>query len=228
MSKGETLGVRRTEGSETMNAHNRVMFVDDEEGVRVSWNRMLSQYGFQVTTASDGERAVSELRSHPTDVVVADWKMPVMDGLELLEWVKDEQPETRFILLTGYGNEEVERRARELGAYEYLHKPISPETLAEIVTAAANVQAPPVTAVRVTPEKTVSEEPTVEAEEAEVPQTAQKSRLRSTLQIAGGLVLAPILGLAFVIALPVIGFFAFAWYAGQTIWRALRPVGSNA
>lgn len=219
-----------------MNAHNRVMFVDDEEGVRVSWDRMLSERGFQVTTAMDGRRAISELKTHPTDVVVADWKMPVMDGLELLEWVKDEQPETRFILLTGYGNEEVERKARQLGAYEYLNKPISPETLAAIVTAAANlpaseamVEPEPVLELQVEREVAEAEEAR-EAETVEVEASAEEAegRPRSTLQIAGGLVLAPILGLAFVIALPVIGFFAFAWYVGQTLWRALRPAGSNA
>ena len=210
-----------------MNGQSRVMFVDDEEGVRVSWNRFLSEHGFDVTTAVDGRRAISELQSHPTDVVVADWKMPVMDGLELLEWVKDEQPETRFILLTGYGDEEVERKARALGAYEYLNKPISPEALAAIVTAAANLPAAQVPAAM---PDTVEGAETAEVTEVELPVEVEpeRSRLRSTLQIVGGLVLAPILGLAFVIALPVIGFFAFAWYLAQAFWQTLRPAGSNA
>lgn len=215
-----------------MNAHNRVMFVDDEEGVRMSWDRMLTEHGFQVTTATDGRRAISELKEHPTDVVVADWKMPVMDGLELLEWVKDQQPGTRFILLTGYGDAEVERKARELGAYEYLNKPISPDALAAIVSAAANVQpVEPVPVAEQEPKLEVMEE-TTEAEAVAVDtveeEAASKSGLRSTLEIAGGLVLAPILGLAFVIALPVVGFFAFSWYVAQIFWRGARPAGSNA
>ena len=217
-----------------MNAHNRVMFVDDEEGVRRSWDRMLTEHGFQVTTATDGRRAVSELKEHPTDVVVADWRMPVMDGLELLEWVKEEQPETRFILLTGYGDEEVERRARELGAFEYLNKPISPEALAAIVTAAANVEAgaPLAEAMGVTPVRAkVQEADAAETEEQQVElpvnPEADRGRLRSALQVVGGIVLAPILGLAFVITLPLIGFFAFAWYAGQSLLRLVRPAPSN-
>lgn len=219
-----------------MNAHNRVMFVDDEEGVRMSWNRLLSERGFQVTTATDGRRAISELQEHPMDVVVADWKMPVMDGLELLEWVKDEQPETRFILLTGYGNEEVERQARELGAFEYLNKPISPETLAAIVTAAASLDILPEPAAPVLeaePEPTLREakvaaEDVVTTSELGAEEAVQRSRLGSALKIVGGLIAAPLLGLAFVIALPVIGFFAFAWYVGQILWRAIRPAESNA
>jgi DNA-binding NtrC family response regulator len=211
-----------------MNAHNRVMFVDDEEGVRMSWDRMLTEHGFQVTTATDGRRAISELKEHPTDVVVADWKMPVMDGLELLEWVKTQQPGTRFILLTGYGDAEVERKARELGAYEYLNKPISPDALAAIVSAAANVQpVEPVPVAEQEPKLELVEEEATEAVAVEEDQVS-KSGLRTTLEIAGGLVLAPILRLAFVIALPVVGFFAFSWYVAQIILRGVRPAGSNA
>jgi len=210
-----------------MNAHNRVMFVDDEEGVRMSWDRMLTEHGFQVTTATDGRRAISELKEHPTDVVVADWKMPVMDGLELLEWVKDQQPGTRFILLTGYGDAEVERKARELGAYEYLNKPINPDALAAIISAAANVQpVEPVPVAEQEPKLEVVEEEATEVVAME--EEVSKSGLRGTLEIAGGLVLAPILGLAFVIALPVIGFFAFSWYVAKIFWRGARPAGSNA
>ena len=54
----------------------KVMFVDDEEGVRVSWNRYLSAHGFDVTTVEDGAKAISKLRAEPMDVVVSDLKMP--------------------------------------------------------------------------------------------------------------------------------------------------------
>jgi len=120
-----------------MNAHKKVMFVDDEEGVRLSWNRYLSAHGFEVSTAEDGAKAISKLRKEPVDVVVSDLKMPSIDGVELLEWIHDKQPHTQFILLTGYGNDAVENRVRELGAFDYLNKPISPDTLAAVVTAAS-------------------------------------------------------------------------------------------
>lgn len=222
-----------------MSAHNRVMFVDDEEGVRQSWNRLLSEHGFEVTTATDGRVAMSELRDHPMDVVVSDWRMPVMDGLELLAWVRQEQPETPFILLTGYGNEEVERMARELGVYEYLNKPISPEALAAIVTAAASlpeagaataaaVEAP-AEAAEAEPEAAEPEAAELEAVEHEaVEPEPTEHGLTRTLKTAGSLVAAPLLGLAFVIALPLIGFFAFAWLVGQRVWRVIRPVGPDA
>jgi DNA-binding NtrC family response regulator len=206
-----------------MDAHKKIMFVDDEEGVRLSWNRYLSEYGFDVTTAEDGAKAISMLKKEPVDVVVSDLKMPVIDGVELLEWLHDQQPQTQFILLTGYGNKAVENRVRELGAYEYLNKPISPDTLAAVVTAASILDlAPPV-------EEAV-EEPQALEEEVEIrvePTTVQpKSGLRRSLEVVLGLIAAPILGLLFCIFLPVIGFGALFWTVGRSLRNAFRPAAT--
>jgi len=205
-----------------MSAQKRVMFVDDEEGVRISWNRFLSQHGFDVTTAEDGARAISKLREEPVDVVVSDLKMPGVDGIQLLEWIHDKRPETQFILLTGYGNDEVERTVRQLGAFDYLNKPISPDTLAAVVTAATHLKLMPkqesmVLEADVTPEVTVAQPVQV------VETTEPKSGLRRTAEIAVGLVAAPLLGLAFVIFLPVIGFGALFWRLGETLMDVFKP-----
>jgi DNA-binding NtrC family response regulator len=203
-----------------MNAHKKVMFVDDEEGVRLSWNRYLSAHGFEVTTAEDGAKAISKLRKEPVDVVVSDLKMPAVDGVELLEWLHDKQPQTQFILLTGYGNDAVENRVRELGAFDYLNKPISPDTLAAVVTAASILDLTPPVAKAV-------EEPQATRDEVEIrvtqPKMRTKSGLRRTLEVVGGLIAAPIIGLAFVVFLPIIGFAAFFYVIGRTIWEAYKP-----
>lgn len=203
----------------TMSAHtnNRVMFVDDEEGVRRSWNRYLSDQGFDVSTAEDGAQAIRKLRKRPVDVVVADLKMPTVNGIQLLEWIHEHEPGTRFILLTGYGNEDVERKVRELGGFEYLNKPISPEALSAVVTAAAQLELIPeaddgVLVERVAPKVEVAPS----AVETEV-EAAPKSALRRTVEIVVGLVAAPILGLAFVIFLPIVGFGALLWTLAQEV-----------
>jgi len=212
-----------------MSAQKRVMFVDDEEGVRLAWNRYLSEHGFDVTTAEDGEKAITKLRSEKVDVVVSDLKMPAIDGIELLQWIHDEQPDTRFILLTGYGNEKVERTVRELGAFEYLNKPISPDTLAAVVTAA--------TILKLIPDPTKPVESAAVVEEAvEAPTLAEpllvgaepekRSRLWALVEVPGGLILAPLLGLAFVIALPFIGFGALFYAIGEKIRRTFKPVAA--
>lgn len=213
-----------------MNAQNRVMFVDDEEGVRLSYDRYFSGHGFDVETAMNGQSAVTRLRESPADVVVADLRMPGMDGIQLLEWIHEEQPDTQFILLTGYGNDEVERRARELGAFEFLNKPISPNTLAAVVTAATILRPAPEVeeAAEVVLGEVAATESAEEVEEAEVvevvaeDEVVRRSTMRRTLEVVGGLVAAPLLGLAFVVFLPVIGFGALFWVLGETVRDRFR------
>ncbi len=201
----------------------RVMFVDDEEGVRKSFDRLLSERGFAVSTVEDGDRAVSLLREEPAEVIVSDLRMPGLDGLQLLQWVHERQPQTRFILLTGYGNAEVERKARALGAYEYLNKPISPDALSLVITAAmqasqaeerarAAAAVAPVAAPVAQPALVVEAPAAEPALEEEAP-----GGLKTGLKMAGGLIAAPIAGLAFVIFLPVIGFGMLAWVVVEAI-----------
>jgi DNA-binding NtrC family response regulator len=177
---------------------NRVLFVDDEEAVRLSWNRYLTQNGFNVVTAENGQKAVNRLKDEPVDVVVSDLRMPGIDGLELLEWVHDRKPDTKFILLTGYGDEDVERKARALGAFEYLNKPISPEALSAIITTALIAEA----------EKAKARAVITEAVPLEVLPAEPKAAAPAPtfVKTVGGLILAPILGLSFVLFLPIIGF----------------------
>ena len=219
-----------------MDAHNRIMFVDDEEGVRLSWNRFLSERGFDVKTVADGNSAISALQEEPVDVVVSDLRMPGADGLDLLSWVKTNRPETRFILLTGYGSEAVERMARELGAFEYLNKPISPEALSTIITAAAQLgllkdesaeraealetaEVATATVAEALPDQEMLSEAREEAEESH-------GLLRSSAEVMFGLIVAPILGLLFAMALPVIGIGALLWVGFQTARDAVLSRGA--
>jgi DNA-binding NtrC family response regulator len=205
-----------------MSAHKRVMFVDDEPGVRLSWDRYLSQQGFDVTTAEDGAKAINKLREEPIDVVVSDLRMPGVDGIQLLEWIHEQSPQTQFILLTGYGNEDVEKKVRSLGGFEYLNKPISPDTLAAVVTAATHLKLIPQEA-PVAPAVTQPVTPEVVAPADTVEQAKPKSGLRRTTEIGVGLVAAPLLGLAFVVFLPVIGFGALFWRLGETVKDLFKP-----
>jgi len=202
-----------------MTRKNRVMFVDDEEGVRVSWQRFLQDRGLAVTTAPDGASAIAELSRQPVDVVVSDLRMPGTDGLELLRWLHDRQPATRFILFTGYGDAQVERRARELGASDYLEKPVSPDVLAHAIDVALDPgrlhPVLPMLDVKRRTQTAPSVQPTA-------PRGAA-SKERTPAQTIGLLVAAPFLGLAFVMFLPVIGLGALAWVVTQQIKGVLWP-----
>lgn len=205
---------------------NKVLFVDDEEAVRQSWDRYLTQNGFNVVTAEDGKRAVNELTNDAVDVVVSDLRMPGLDGLELAAWVHDKKPDTRFILLTGYGNEEVERKARELGVFEFLNKPISPEALSAVITGALQLQKIAAADQAKAAAAAVAVEAAVPLEVVTVAPKAVKSAPKTFMQTVGGLILAPILGLAFVLFLPVIGFAMLFKVALEALRKRTAVAGS--
>jgi CheY-like chemotaxis protein len=219
-----------------MQRQRRVMFVDDEEGVRQSWDRLLRDRGFAVSTAEDGAGAQARMEEETVDVVVADLRMPRVDGLQLLEWVKKEQPDTRFILVTGYGSEAVERRARELGAYGYLNKPVDPETLTAVISLALEVDLRTgAVSVRPLPAEVVAPRaaeavgpgvPAVAAIPAPAVAPVRKSGLRGAAEVVGGLVMAPLMGLAFVLFLPLIGFGGLFWVVGEAIWKRAGASGA--
>jgi CheY-like chemotaxis protein len=116
-----------------------VLIVDDEDGVLSVLKNSLRKLGeqFRVSTASGGEDAMDMLVQRKYDLVVTDYKMAGMNGLELLEKVHAAHPETRVILMTAYGSAAVESEASRLQAYKYLPKPLEIEAFRSIVREAA-------------------------------------------------------------------------------------------
>lgn len=112
-----------------------VLIVDDEEAILSVLQRSLKKLGndYRVVTAPDGFEALNQLRQRPFDLVVTDYKMGEMNGLELLEAIHSLQPEARVILMTAYGNDTVEAEANRLDAYRYLIKPLEIETFRQII-----------------------------------------------------------------------------------------------
>ena len=96
-----------------------VLIVDDEDGVLSVLKNSLRKLGeeFRVTTAAGGEAALEQLIQRKFDLVVTDYKMAGMNGLELLEKVHAIHPDTRVILMTAYGSAAVEDEASRLQAY---------------------------------------------------------------------------------------------------------------
>lgn len=112
-----------------------VLIVDDEESIRTVLKNSLQKLGpgYQVTAVADGMAAITQLRRQPYDVVVTDYKMVGMDGLELLEAAKSIRPETRVILMTAYGSNTLEVQARRLQAYRYLAKPLEITAFRQVI-----------------------------------------------------------------------------------------------
>jgi CheY-like chemotaxis protein len=103
----------------------RVLIVDDEEKVVFFLRESLEELGggFTIGTAGSAEEALEKIESHSYDLVISDLRMPGIDGLQLMERVKQRHPDTRFILMTAYGSDEVEARAHSLEVYDYIAKP---------------------------------------------------------------------------------------------------------
>jgi two-component system response regulator HydG len=110
-----------------------VMVVDDEEIVRESFFHWFQKYGHMVETASSGFEALEKLEKNPFQVMFVDIKMPGMDGIELLEKVKQEYPDTIVIIITAYGSIESAVKAMRIGASDYLLKPFKPDQLSLVM-----------------------------------------------------------------------------------------------
>lgn len=107
------------------NERKTVLIVDDEENARIGLSCFLCQEGFDVETASDGEEALEILKENPhTSLIISDINMPGMNGMGLLREVNRQHPETAIIMVTAYGEVETYIDAMNLGAFEYLHKPV--------------------------------------------------------------------------------------------------------
>ena len=119
-----------------MTTRANILLVDDEEILLCSLGADLRHEGYVVTTAENGKDALVKLKNTGTDLIVSDLSMPEMEGLELLEKVKEYDPEISFILLTGYGELESAVKALRLKADDYLLKPCAIEELLLRITSA--------------------------------------------------------------------------------------------
>ena len=106
-----------------------ILLVDDEEGIRKVLGISLMDLGYQVFTAADGEDALAVFRKHRPPIVLTDIKMPRMDGIDLLQHIKAESPDTEVIMLTGHGDMELAIKCLKLEATDFITKPINDDVL---------------------------------------------------------------------------------------------------
>src|SRR5574337_1799475 len=111
----------------------RVLVADDEIGLRESVERALRREGFRVDQAEDGQVSLDTFRQREVDLLLADLKMPGLDGLELLRAAKLLAPEVEVIVLSGHGTVEEAVQAMKEGAYDFLTKPLERAQLVRTV-----------------------------------------------------------------------------------------------
>ena len=103
-----------------------ILVADDDPVTRKLLKFQLEKHGFKVIVSSDGLEAKETIEHHPVDMIIADYMMPNMDGLELLSALREEGKDIPFIIITGFGSIDSTMEAIRLGAVEYLTKPLDP------------------------------------------------------------------------------------------------------
>ena len=107
----------------------KILLVDDEEGIRKVLGISLSDSGYQVFTAKSGEEALSIFKEQDPPIVLTDIKMPGMDGIELLQRMKEENPDSEVIMITGHGDMELAIQSLKHEATDFITKPINDDAL---------------------------------------------------------------------------------------------------
>jgi two-component system, OmpR family, response regulator len=102
----------------------RVLIVDDEDDFRETIIKRLKNRKLQADGAESGQKALDLLKTQDFDVVILDVKMPGMDGIETLKEIKIRKPQTEVIMLTGHASVESGIQGMQLGAFDYVMKPV--------------------------------------------------------------------------------------------------------
>jgi YesN/AraC family two-component response regulator len=115
---------------------NRFLVVDDEQDIREILCALLEDFADNIDQASNGHEAIELINTNNYDLILSDQRMPIKTGLEVLQWMKENQIEIPFIIQTGYEQNDVLKRARELGVFAFLGKPWEEDVLLDVVKSA--------------------------------------------------------------------------------------------
>jgi len=116
-----------------------ILVIDDDKMILMILKQTLSKEGYRVSTAASGEEGIAMLASSNTDLVLTDYMMPGMSGIEVLNVIKQNQPLLPVIMLTGHGDVALTIKAIQLGAVDFIEKPIHSKELIEIIKRALEI-----------------------------------------------------------------------------------------
>lgn len=114
----------------------KILVVDDERIVIRSAEMVLSAEGYDIEGASSGKEAILKMEQNSYDLVLTDLKMPEMDGITLIRWLKQERPDIGIVIITGYPSQDTIKEALELGIIDYVPKPFTPAVLTDVTNRA--------------------------------------------------------------------------------------------
>src|SRR5262249_26124536 len=120
-------------GSDLMRHDAHILIVDDEPNVQLVFRTALDSVGYRTSSAEDGETALAWLEDTPFDLVLLDLHMPVMDGMEVLERLREAGNNVPAVIGAAHGSVPSAVQAMKLGAIDFLSKPLSPDRLRAVV-----------------------------------------------------------------------------------------------
>ena len=103
----------------------KILLIDDDEWIRDSMRLFLEAEGCHLLALETAEEGIEALMQESYDIVISDYKLPGMDGLEFLKHVHECQPLAKEILITAYRNKEIHEKATQIGVHDFIVKPIS-------------------------------------------------------------------------------------------------------
>ncbi len=106
-----------------------ILIIDDEAAQRDVLTGYLKKKGYIIFSASSGKEGIEITKNNPVDIILSDFKMPDLNGIEVLEQVKRINPEISFVIVTAYGTVENAVKAMRLGAFDYISKPVDLDEL---------------------------------------------------------------------------------------------------
>ena len=112
---------------------SNILYIDDEISALKAISAILKKEGYIVFTATTAEEGMNILKNNPVDCLLLDYRLPGMDGIDLLRWIKVSEIPVHTIMLTAYGTIEKAVEAMKLGAYHYLIKPVDTELLLNVI-----------------------------------------------------------------------------------------------
>ncbi len=127
----------------SLNMEMKILVVDDNNTMRGIFKQMLKKAGFEnVILAEDGMDALEKLKENEVDLIISDWNMPNMDGMELLQWVRKEETkkDIPFIMATAQGDKTQQNHVKSEGGNGHISKPFTPEQIAERINIAFGLQ----------------------------------------------------------------------------------------
>lgn len=117
-----------------------ILVMDDDESIRAGCVQTLTNDGHRVQAVASGTEGLAKVSAESFDVILVDLKMPGISGMEVLKRIKQDDPASVVIVITGYGTIDAAVESMKLGAYDFLTKPFAPETLSVLVETAASTR----------------------------------------------------------------------------------------